>query len=185
MAGKRPPASALCLYEPVEIVEFGRLSDAHRADLEGEEIDPFDAAGVTLRYRAKERHVALHDEHERLIASAGLVATDVEVDARRIPVVGLGGVIVERGHRGEGHARTVIAAALASAAQTGRDHMMLFCHADRAGLYERFGFVSLDDAVTVLQPGGDARMLHHTMVRPLAQGATWPPGPVRVLGLPF
>ena len=62
----------------MEVVEFGPLSDAQRAELEGDEADPFDAAGMTLEYRAKERRVALQDDG-RLAASAGLTAAAVHV----------------------------------------------------------------------------------------------------------
>ena len=43
----------------MEVLDLGELSDAQRAQLEGDEHDPFDAAGVTLEFRAKEQHVAL------------------------------------------------------------------------------------------------------------------------------
>ncbi len=46
----------------MEVVEFGRLTAAQRRELEGDEEDPFDAAGFTLRYRPKERHVGLRDD---------------------------------------------------------------------------------------------------------------------------
>ena len=41
----------------MEVVEFGRLTDAQRAELGGDERDPFDAEGATLRYRRKDHHV--------------------------------------------------------------------------------------------------------------------------------
>jgi hypothetical protein len=40
----------------MEIVEFGPLNAEQRAQLEGDEHDPFDTEGVTLRYRGKDRH---------------------------------------------------------------------------------------------------------------------------------
>jgi GNAT superfamily N-acetyltransferase len=95
------------------------LSAAHRAELEGDELDPFDVAGVTLQFRPKERHVALEDERGRLVASTGMVITEVEVAGQRFPVIGIGGVIVTASHRGRGLARQVVEAALARAAELG------------------------------------------------------------------
>jgi hypothetical protein len=59
-ATRRVPAarsSRFWLHSRMEVVEFGRLTDAQRAELEGDERDPFDAEGATLRYRRKDHHV--------------------------------------------------------------------------------------------------------------------------------
>ena len=63
----------------MEIVEFGRLTADRRAELEGDEDDPFDAAGETLRFQRKERHVAVRDGRGRLVASTGMLVVEVEV----------------------------------------------------------------------------------------------------------
>src|ERR1700737_160913 len=105
-------SSRVWLHSRMEVVEFGRLTDAQRAELEGDERDPFDAEGATLRYRRKNRHVALRDDGGRLIASAGLVTTEVEVAGERFAAVGLGGVIVNAECRGRGLARRVVQEAL-------------------------------------------------------------------------
>src|SRR5205085_2950161 len=118
----------------LEIVEFGGLTAEQRAELEGEESDPFDAADSTLRFRAKERHVALRDDRRGLVASAGTLVVDVEVDGQRFLVVGLGGVIVNASCRGRGLARKVVRAALAKARTLGPAFVLLFCHENRAGL---------------------------------------------------
>lgn len=168
----------------MEIVEFGRLTDAFREAVEGDEPDPFDAAGNTLQFRAKERHVGLRDE-SGLIASTGMLVVDVEVGGTRFPVVGIGGVIVRQSHRGRGLARRVVAAALDRARALGPDVALLFCHADRADLYRKLGFSEVTDPVLVAQPDGYAPMSQRTMWRGLADGATWPAGSVRVESLPF
>jgi predicted N-acetyltransferase YhbS len=168
----------------MEIVEFGRLTDSARQAVEGDEDDPFDAAGNTLRFRPKERHVGLRDE-SGLVASTGLLVVEVEAGAARFPVVGIGGVIVRRSHRGRGLARQVVSAALATARTLGPEIALLFCHADRAGLYRKLGFSELPGPVLVSQPGGYAPMPQRTMWIPLAKGVTWPPGSVRVNSLPF
>jgi predicted N-acetyltransferase YhbS len=169
----------------MEIVEFGRLSADQRRELEGDEHDPFDFAGVSLHYRPKERHVALRDERGRLVASTGMVLADVEVQGERFPVVGVGGVIVEAGHRGRGLAREVVEAALAKARTLGPQFALLFCHEDRAGLYRKLGFARVTAAVSVRQDGGYAPMPQHTMWRALRADARWPDGPVLLHSLPF
>jgi predicted N-acetyltransferase YhbS len=169
----------------MQIVEFGRLRPAQRAQLEGDEEDPFDAAGSTLEFRRKEQHVALRDDGGRLVASTGMVVVDVQVGEERFSVVGIGGVIVNAVHRGRGLAREVVEAALARARTLGPAFALLFCHSDRAGLYRRLGFAELDLPVRVKQPAGFAVIGQHTMWRALHPGASWPPGPVIVHSLPF
>lgn len=169
----------------MEILDLGLLDAAQTAQLEGDEHDPFDAAGITLRFRAKERHVVLAQDG-RLIASAGLTRADVTVGGERFEVCGLGGVIVNLEHRGEGLARQIVELALERCAAMGPRFALLFCHANRAGLYERLGFSVIAAPVRVGQPTGFEPMTAQlTMSRPLAAGASWPDGPVTVHGLPF
>jgi predicted N-acetyltransferase YhbS len=169
----------------MEIVELGPLSDLERAQLEGDEQDPFDAGGVTLRYRPKDRHVALRDQDGVLVASAGLIVVDVDVAGERFEVVGLGGVIVNAGHRGRGLARCVVEAALQRPPAASPEFAMLFCHPDRMGLYMRLRFAEITAPVSVQQPEGLADMPQRTMWRALRSEATWPTGPVIVRSLPF
>jgi predicted N-acetyltransferase YhbS len=169
----------------VQVVEFGRLTDEARAELEGDEADPFDAAGTTLRYRPKEQHVAVRGDDGRLVASTGMVAVAVEVEGQRFQVVGIGGVIVNARHRGRGLARTVVEAALERAAALGPAFALLFCHDDRAGLYERLGFSTVEPPVLVEQPEGEAEMPQRTMWRGLRPRASWPEGQLIVRSLPF
>jgi len=169
----------------MEMVELGPLTAEQKAELEGDELDPFGETGVTLRYRPKERHFALADDDGRLVASAGTVVVDVEVGAEPFPVVGIGGVIVRAPYRGRGLARRVVEAALDRARAAGPARAMLFCHADRMGLYERLGFAEITAPVSVQQPDGTELMPQRTMWRPLREGAAWPPGPVALQSLPF
>ena len=169
----------------MEVIEFGRLTDEYRRALEGDEVDPFDAAGIGLRFRSKERHVGLRDGTGQLVASTGMVLTEVDIEGSRFPVVGFGGVIVSAAHRGQGLARSVVQAALAKARQLGPRFAILFCHEDRAGLYRRLGFVGVPDRVLVQQPGGPAPMPQRTMWIALDGAATWPRGEVMVHSLPF
>jgi hypothetical protein len=62
---------------------------------------------------------------------------------------------------------------------------MLFCHRDRAGLYERHGFVEVAPPVMVQQPDRFVPMPGVSMWRPLREGVTLPAGPLTLHGLPF
>ncbi|HEX4033180.1 MAG TPA: GNAT family N-acetyltransferase [Solirubrobacteraceae bacterium] len=168
----------------MEFVEFGELTERHRIELEGDEVDPFDAAGVTLRFRGKERHIALSDGGA-LVASAGLTTATVVVQGQPFEVVGLGGVFVRADRRGEGLARRIVDEAFARASTIGPAFMALFCHDDRAGLYERLGFAAIGPAVEVEQPDGFAAMDQVMMWRAFEPGAPWPEGPVTLYGFPF
>jgi hypothetical protein len=79
----------------MEFVEFGGLRWQQRAELEGDEDDPFDAAGSTLAYQPTERHVAIQDDRGRLIASTGMLIVEVEVRAQRFSVVGFAEIVSE------------------------------------------------------------------------------------------
>lgn len=169
----------------LELVDFGDLTDAQRDQLEGDEVDPFDAAGVALVFGPKERHAGLADAEGRLVASAGLTRSEVEAGGERFAVVGIGGVIVNAAHRSQGLARRVVEAALDRATQMGPEHAVLFCHPDRAGLYDRLGFAPVRAPVRVRQPNGYAVIPQDTMWRALRPEARWPDGPATFHTLPF
>jgi GNAT superfamily N-acetyltransferase len=170
----------------VEVVEFGALNDGQRAELEGNEEDPFDARGTRLMWRAKDRHVGLQDGDGRLVASTGLVLAEIEVgDGPPTPVVGFGGVIVTAHRRGQGLANRVIGEALRLASTLGPALAILFCHRDRAGLYERHRFTEIPPPVMVQQPDGFVEMPQVAMWRPIRDGGTLSPGRVKLLSLPF
>jgi predicted N-acetyltransferase YhbS len=169
----------------MEFVEFGRLSDAHRAELEGDEDDPFDGARSPLAYQRKERHVAIAGDDGRLIASTGMLVVEVEVASRRFEVIGLGGVIVTAANRGRGLGREVVEAALARARTLGPVFALLFCYDDRAGLYRKLGFADVPGSVRVGQPACYVTIRDRTMWRGLQPDAQWPHGDLIVHGLPF
>jgi predicted N-acetyltransferase YhbS len=169
----------------MKLVEFGELTEAHRRELEGDEEDPFNAQGIDVQFRSKDRHVGLRDGAGRLVASAGMVVVEVEVERKRFPVVGLGGVIVNAQHRGHGLGREVVRAALTTAQGLGPAFAMLFCHSDRAGLYRKLGFSPVGAEVIVRQSSGWAAMPQQTMWRALREMVEWPAGRVVVHSLPF
>jgi ribosomal protein S18 acetylase RimI-like enzyme len=176
----------MCFDGTMEIVRFGALTDTDRAQLEGDEPDPFDAAGIELAFRPKDRHVGLRDDAGRLVASAGFVLADVEVGGReRVGVLGIGGVIVAAAHRGQGLARRVVEEALAEGARLGPEYALLFCHEDRSGLYRKLGFSVLESPLAVLQPRGTTVLPQLAMWRRLTTTRAWPPGAAALQSLPF
>jgi GNAT superfamily N-acetyltransferase len=171
---------------PFEVVDLERLNENQREELAAGEEDPFDAAGNTLRWRPKDRHVALRIGDGRLVASAGLVLGDLQVgDRASTPFVGLGGVFVTAAYRGRGLGARIIGEALRRAAELGPDLVLLFCHPDRAALYERRGFMTIDPPVLVKQPDGYVESPLLAMWRRLRGGTALPAGPVTVHSLPF
>jgi predicted N-acetyltransferase YhbS len=166
----------------IEVVELEGLTPADHAELAAGEAEPF--GDVELDWREPERYLALRDGG-RLVAAAGLLVATVETGGDVFDVVGVGGVMVSRPRRGQGLMRRVLDAALARAEQLGPAFAMLFCSDDNAARYARFGFREIDAPVTSRQPDGTVEMDEVTMWRPLREGARWPDGDVRVLGLPF
>ena len=166
----------------MELVELPGMTPEGRAELAAGEAHPF---GVNdLQWRESDRYLALRDEG-RLVAAAGLVVAAVEAGGEVFDVVGVGGVIVARPHRGKGLMRRVIEAAMVRAEQLGPAFAMLFCSVANSRRYARFGFREIAAAVTADQPGRTVQMGEVGMWRPLRPGAAWPEGPVRVRGLPF
>ena len=105
----------------METVEFGLLPPEVRSELHGDEVDPFDARRVPpIEWRQKDRNIALRDADGTHVASAGTLIAEVEIAGERIPVVGLGGVMVRAPDRGRGLARQVVIATLARASATAR-----------------------------------------------------------------
>ena len=143
------------------MVESGSLTDAQRAALEGDEEHPFGTEGIELVWRAKERHVMLLDEEARPLASTGLLVVEVSAGGGEpFEVVGVGGVIVTRSHRGRGLARVVVEAALERAARMGPAFAILFCRDAIAGLYRKLGFEPVEPPVLGSSCGDGWRLRH-------------------------
>jgi predicted N-acetyltransferase YhbS len=166
----------------MELVELPGMTPEGRAELAAGEAHPF---GINdLQWRESDRYLALRDDG-KLVAAAGLVVATVEAAGISFDVVGVGGVIVARPHRGKGLMRRVMDAAIARAEQLGPAFAMLFCSAANSRRYARFGFRVIAAPVTADQSGRTVTMGEVSMWRPLHAGATWPDGPIRVRGLPF
>jgi GNAT superfamily N-acetyltransferase len=161
------------------------FTDGEWDELVDGEDDPFGVGDDPTEWRTKTHHTRLRDGGGRLIASVGLVVAEVTAGGEAFSVVGVGGVIVTWEHRGHGHLRPVLEDALEWAATLGPERAMLWCSQANVSLYSRFGFEAIAAPVKVEQPGGAVQLLMGAMWRPLREGAAWPEGDVRVLGLPF
>ena len=169
----------------MELVELGPLSPAEQAQLEGDELNPWGTTGAELEWRAKDHHLAVRAPDGRLVAAAGWLLTEVEVGGERVPVVGIGGVIVAASRRGQGHGRRVIDGVIDRAKTQGAEIALLFCQDNRVELYARRGFLRVKEPVQVEQSRGPLQMPMNTMWRPLRDGAELPSGPLRLAGRPF
>jgi GNAT superfamily N-acetyltransferase len=146
------------------------------------ENDPFGLAGETIKWRDKTYHTVQY-EGDRPIGHVGLLVAPVHAGEETFDVVGVGGVIITRTHRGQGLLRALLEAALAR--DLGPERALLWCTRANAAIYSRLGFLELEVPVTVEQPAGPYAVTVPTMWRPLRAGVTWPAGDVRVPGLPF
>lgn len=153
-------------------------------DVFGDSPDPFGVAEWDLVWRWKEHHLGIRQDG-RLVAYAGLIVLPVSVGGDRTDVVGLGGVGVVPDQRGKGLARAVVEGAVEYARGLGPERAMLFCRPDVAPLYAGFGWREVRDDVEVEQPDGPRTMPLRTMWLPLADGARWPEGPVRLHSRPM
>ena len=72
----------------------------------GEE-DPFGLAGVPIKWRDKTHHTVQY-EGDRPIGHVGLLVAPVHVGDEVFDVVGVGGVIITRAHRGRGLLRPLL-----------------------------------------------------------------------------
>jgi predicted GNAT family N-acyltransferase len=170
----------------MEFVELDALTEQNWAEVVAGEHQPYGSGGAELAWRPKDRHFALRADDGRLVALAALVSIAVEIErAGSLDAVGLGGVIVTRSERGCGLMARVVAPALAIAERMGPAHAMLFCRPELVPVYGRLGFEEIDAPVSAEQPTGPVEMPMRAMWRALRAGAGWPPGRVRLRGLPF
>jgi predicted GNAT family N-acyltransferase len=170
----------------MEVAHVDAYTEADRAQVRDGEEDPYGGLGLSaIDWRPRELHT-VGRAHGRILVHVGLTLAVAEVAGAPLVVVGVGGVMVARSERGRGRLRPVLEAALARAETLGPERALLFCADPRVAMYARFGFARIAAPVTVDQADGATLVFPHvTMWRPLRAGAYWPPGPVRLRGLPF
>jgi predicted GNAT family N-acyltransferase len=171
----------------MELVELGALTEQDWDELQDGEHEPFGSVGARLAWRPKDRHIGMRAPDGRLVAAAGAVIADVQVDgAAGFQVVGLGSLIVTRSLRGGGLMSRVVEPLLRLAEDMGPDRAMIFCRSELVALYRRMAFIEITAPVWADQPEGRIEIPLAAMWRALRERAPeWPPGRVDVQGLPF
>ena len=169
----------------MQAIRLPDVSSEQWRALQGDELHPWGGEAEALAWAEKQHYVGIPGEDGELLAMAAALVAEVSADGEPFQVVGIGGVIVSPQERGRGLARLVVEAILDVARGLGPDKAMLFCRAPLVGLYERFGFDTIDATVTAAQPAGRVEMPLRAMWAPLREGARWPEGPVAVAGQPF
>ncbi|MFE4355982.1 GNAT family N-acetyltransferase [Kitasatospora xanthocidica] len=183
-AGQSPAEQPLVGAPVVErLAQYGR---AEQAEILGPGDDPYGVAYTGLTFRPKEIHFGVRAADGRLVAHTGLVPLPLTVGGTDLAVMGVGGVCVAPDRRHGGLAQAVVGAALDHARTLGHRYALLFCRPPLAAFYRGLGFREVAEGVTVEQPEGRlAEMPLRTMWAPLAVGAGWPEGPVRLRSLPM
>ncbi|MFG2296108.1 GNAT family N-acetyltransferase [Streptomyces sp. NPDC048603] len=161
-----------------------RYTKTEQSEILGDGDDPFGVAHTGLTWLPKEDHFGIR-LGGRLVAHAGLLRLPLSIGGVESEVMGVGGVAVSPALRGHGLARLVISAALDHARTLGPRHGLLFCRPPLVPFYERLGWQALDQEVHVEQHDGPVPMPLRTMWTPLHDGATWPPGRVRLRSFPM
>jgi len=138
----------------LERVELGPLTEEDWEELQAGEHEPFGPVGAKLAWRPKERHIGLRAPDGRLVAVAGAVLADIEVEgAGEFQVVGLGSLIVTSAMRGRGLMPQVVDPLLRLAEGMGPERAMIFCRPDLVALYMGIGFIEITAPVWADQIG--------------------------------
>jgi predicted N-acetyltransferase YhbS len=178
----RDASTTLGDVEVIELTDFG--PEEYGQIVDGE-VDPYGTDHLGMDWREKSSHVALV-EKGRIIAHAGWVPAHLRATSgKRVQVVGLGGVMVHRDHRGGGLGHRLVAAATERMGRLGPPVGMLFCRTQRVPFYESLGWHPTKQRVTADQPGGPVVVPLVTCWTPLADGGTLPSSELHVEGLPF
>ncbi|MEV7355380.1 GNAT family N-acetyltransferase [Kitasatospora sp. NPDC091276] len=172
--------------EPPTVVRLPQYTRADHDEILGPGDDPYGVAYTGLTWLPKDIHFGIRAADGRLVAHTGLVPLPLTVGGTDLAAIGVGGVAVAPDRRGAGLARAVVRAALGHARTLGHRHALLFCRPPLATFYRGLGFREVAEEVTVEQPEGRlAVMPLRSMWAPLAEGAGWPEGPVRLRSLPM
>ncbi|HEV3282384.1 MAG TPA: GNAT family N-acetyltransferase [Acidimicrobiales bacterium] len=166
----------------IELTHFG--PDEYGQIVDGEQ-DPYGTDHLGMDWREKSGHVALVEEG-RIIAHAGWVPADIgAASGEQLQVVGLGGVMVHRAHRGNGLGHQLVAAAMERMGRLGPPVGMLFCRTERVPFYQSLGWHPMEDRVTADQPSGRVEVPLVTCWTPFLEGGSLPDSALHVDGLPF
>ena len=130
---------------------------------------------------------AMVKAHERVVTHAGIIYRVIQVGAMRMAVGGIGGVMTLSEWRGRGYARAALAGATAFVGrQLWAPFALIICPKGDVGFYEHLGWSVAEGAVQCEQPGGRVTLPREVAVFLPCQGdATWPSGPIDLLGFPW
>jgi GNAT superfamily N-acetyltransferase len=160
------------------------LSEEERQALGGGETDPFGVGSLVLSWRAKDWHLFAEIDG-RPVSHVGLLAHEVEVNGLPVAVAGVGGVLTAPEHRNQGLAQRLLREVAPLMTRTlGAEFGLLFCFPRLVPFYERLGWTRLEPPVLIEQPGGEVAAPLESMALRLGS-RDWPPGAVRLGGLPW
>lgn len=133
---------------------------------------PPDYAPDPARVDTKFLRVLLYDSGDAGDAGAlagvcALLEREITVDAAPRRIAGLQGVVVEEAHRGRGHGRRIVGAALAEARARGYAFGVLFCGAHRRTFYEGMGWRLLEGPIAKTRLGAEAPIAEGDLVMAL------------------
>ena len=112
----------------------------------------YNAAQLRTRWGARNlERLALVDGSGQLLSSAKRYRFDARLDGREVQAVGIGAVFTPAASRGAGHARALIEAILAAAADEGAALAVLFSEID-PDYYERMGFIPIPRHELIVRP---------------------------------
>ncbi len=104
----RPQDLPLPPDEPVKSDRARRRRSATGTTLVAGEDDPFGVEDDELTSGATKTHHTVHYEGERPIGHVGLLVAPIQAGGEAFDVVGVGGVIITRSHRGQGLLRPLL-----------------------------------------------------------------------------
>jgi GNAT superfamily N-acetyltransferase len=172
-------------FDAMELIDLPEFGPDQVAQIVDGEPDPWTTGHLSIEWRPKTAHLGLTDRG-RLIGHAGWVPVQLHGENGQVlEVLGLGGVIVHRDHRGHGAGAQLVSGATTSMAAVGGVIGMLFCRTERLAFYDRLGWIRIGATVTADQPAGPVTVPLHACWRPLVEGAALPPTDLHVEGLPF
>ncbi len=160
------------------------LSDEDEKSLFGWGEDIFGMQSFELKWRQKDLHFTLYLEG-RATSHVGTLIDTVTVDSCEIIICGIGAVVTRKDSQNKGLAHVVLSQVLNWASEsTKAEFGFLFCRPPLVPFYESMRWQLLKERVLVDQPSGEIESPMPVMVLPLRE-TEWPPGEVKLGGLPW
>lgn len=184
-SGVRAVNLAVKHLSPVERAET-RAFTRHTLDSTDDRIHPFRLPADTYTFAPPSWSVFVKaDQH--IVTHAGVLYRVIQVGDVRVPVGGIGGMMVLPEWRGRGYARLAMAHATAFiAAQLWAPFALVICPREHTGFYEALGWRVAEAPIWCAQPGDRVMLANEVAVYLACQGdAEWPGGPIDLCGAPW